>query len=116
MSPGPPQMKAVDFQPRELTTSRWLRQEMRKVESLSPFMSTTLGWRSNADGCGTVAVADAEPELDAAIAEAGSVIPTAAQAAGFVTPAFTSAAAILPCCVRSADASGLLSGVSRMIS
>src|SRR5947209_9547302 len=110
-------MQAVDFQPNELTTSRWLRQEIRKLGSLSPFMSTTLGWRSNAESSGAVAVAAAvEFASDAAIAEAGSLMPAAAQAAGFVTPAFTSAAAILPCCVRSADATAFFSGVSRMTS
>src|SRR3982751_5391562 len=61
ISAGPPQMQSADFQPRDLAIARSLRQEIKKAGLFSPFMSTTLGWRSNS--CAGPAAADvvAEP-------------------------------------------------------
>src|ERR1700758_204055 len=106
-SAGPPQIIRVHFQPRDLATSCWLRQEIRKVLLFVPFISTT-------GGCGSKVFA-AESRSDplfalAAAAEAVSTstprwltfasgTPAAAHAAGLEMPAFCSAAAIFCCCV-----------------
>src|SRR4051812_5606825 len=118
-------MQSADFQPRDLAIARSLRQEIKKAGLFSPFMSTTLGWRSNS--CAGPAAADvvAEPLGEAedmtavpakvATAAPGLSMPAAFQAAGLVIPARMSAAVILPCCVISADpAAGWLS--ERLIS
>ena len=47
-SAGPPQIIRAHFQPSERATSCWLRQEIRKVLLLFPFISTTGGRGSKA--------------------------------------------------------------------
>src|SRR3954451_24740338 len=101
-SAGPPQIMSVHFHARVRATSCWLRHEIRKVLSFSPFLSTT-------GGCGSNSF-EVPPSLDEV--EAGSLTtstpdadsqgrPATDQAAGLVIPALTSAAAIFCCCVMS---------------
>src|SRR6185369_5209437 len=99
-------MQSADFQPRDLAMARSLRQEIKKAGLFSPFMSTTLGCRSNS--CAGPAEAEDMTAVPAKVATAapGLSMPAAFQAAGLVIPARMSAAVILPCCVISADAAG----------
>src|SRR5580700_3844579 len=93
-SAGPPQIMRVHFQPSELASSRWLRQEIRNVGLFFPFFMTT-------GGCGSkLARGEFGPGATAEVAEA---TPAAAQAAGFAMPALSRAVATFCCCVMSAD-------------
>src|SRR5579864_1187868 len=103
-STGPPQIIKVHFHPRERATSCWLRQEIRNVLLLVPFISTTGGWGSKESllSPGTAAVGSASTWTPGLVRpEAG--IPAAFHAAGFEIPAFTRAAAIFCCCDISTD-------------
>src|SRR5580704_10146138 len=99
-SAGPPQIISAHFQPRERATSCWLRQEIRKVLLLLPFISTTGGWESKALACAEEPV-PLEPSpsmLSAAFvgterictppnpAAPAAGTPAAAHAAGFAIP------------------------------
>src|SRR5579864_4761223 len=106
-------MYSADFQPRDASTSRWLRQEIKKAGLCVPFITATFGFRSKSStlavlpllGLTTVAVAGAES------------IPAAGQAAGLEIPALVRAAAIFCCCVIWSAVGGLeLSALSRIIS
>src|ERR1700683_3905725 len=110
-SAGPPQIISAHFQPRERATSCWLRQEIRKVLVLLPFISTTGGWESKALAGAEEPVPGApSPSLlraafigterictspNPAVPAAGT--PAVAHAAGLEIPALSSAAAIFCC-------------------
>src|SRR5271168_2782859 len=97
VSAGPPQIINVDFQLSDLTTSRWLCQEIRNAGSCAPFINTTGGCKSNCSGA-VAAAAPAPVDTEAGVATtAGFTRPAAAQAAGLVMPAFINAAVIVCC-------------------
>jgi len=130
-SAGPPQIIRAHFQPSERATSCWLRQEMRKVLLVVPFISAT-------GGCGSNPFSDCVPPvfpgeafafpLDSGFVGSGMTstppelsllaerTPAAAQAAGLASPAFSSAAEIFCCCDISEDFVGAESGESRITS
>src|SRR5437764_5310895 len=114
MRAGPPQMQAADFQPRDVAIARSLRQEMKKAALVSPFMSTTLGCRSNS--CADRAAATEPFELAGVLPETvatagpGYSMPAALHAEGLLMPARMRAAAILPCWVRSVELPERFSG------
>src|SRR5260370_25728217 len=106
----------LDFQPRELTTSRWLLQEMKKAGWWLPCIRTTGGWRSKPLGSSvsafrTTSVFRSEAgRVCICTVAAGCVFSAAADcgfvaadhAAGLEIPALTSAAAVFGCLVMAA--------------